>query len=273
MTVVAEHEDEPQSSVAISTADPNSGAVPTNSGRNDTELEPDVSSSPATGPAPAVTSEGGASPGEDPPPEQPGTADPPAAGDAEVPPASAEEVAAREAAALERAEALKKEGNELFGRGQWDEAAAKYNAALDEAPASCSAQRSVYFSNLGAANIKQGAFAAAVQHCTAALELEPGYQKALMRRCEAFERLDELDHALTDAKKLLELDPDSAWARAKVAALQPVVDERTEKLKAEMLGKLKDLGNSILGKFGMSVDNFKFDKDPNSGSYSVRFER
>jgi hypothetical protein len=31
----------------------------------------------------------------------------------------------------------------------------------------------------------------------------------------------------------------------------------TEKKKEEVLGGLKDLGNSILGKFGMSLDNFK----------------
>ncbi len=59
-----------------------------------------------------------------------------------------------------------------------------------------------------------------------------GRAQALMRRCEAFERLDDLDHALADARKLLEADPSSAWARAKVAALEPVVAERTEKLKA-----------------------------------------
>ena len=39
-----------------------------------------------------------------------------------------------------------------------------------------------------------------------------------------------------------------------------MVAERHEKLKNEMFGKLKDLGNSILGRFGMSVDQFKAEK-------------
>lgn len=39
-----------------------------------------------------------------------------------------------------------------------------------------------------------------------------------------------------------------------------------------MLGKLKDLGDSILGKFGLSTNNFKFDQQE-GGGYSMRFER
>jgi hypothetical protein len=44
-------------------------------------------------------------------------------------------------------------------------------------------------------------------------------------------------------------------------------------MKEEVLGKLKDLGNSVLSNFGMSLDNFKMDKDPNTGGYSIRFEQ
>jgi hypothetical protein len=37
-------------------------------------------------------------------------------------------------------------------------------------------------------------------------------------------------------------------------------------------GKLKDLGNTVLGKFGMSLDNFKMVQQPD-GTYSVNFQQ
>ncbi|PWA67777.1 acetyltransferase A, auxiliary subunit [Artemisia annua] len=44
-------------------------------------------------------------------------------------------------------------------------------------------------------------------------------------------------------------------------------------LFTDEIRKLKDMGNSILGRFGMSVDNFKAVKDPNTGSYSISFQQ
>lgn len=40
-----------------------------------------------------------------------------------------------------------------------------------------------------------------------------------------------------------------------------------------LAGKLKDLGNTVLGKFGMSLDNFKAVQDPSTGSYSINFQQ
>ena len=41
-----------------------------------------------------------------------------------------------------------------------------------------------------------------MQDATAALQLEPGYVKALMRRSAAYEQLDDLEHALADSEKV-----------------------------------------------------------------------
>jgi hypothetical protein len=101
----------------------------------------------------------------------------------------------------------------------------------------------------------------------------------------------------TDYKRVVELEPGNAAAQAKVAVLTPRVEEERQKQMQEMLGlccacalepppwrlrrgggggragKLKDLGNLVLGKFGLSTDNFKMEKDPSTGSYSVSFAK
>ena len=47
-------------------------------------------------------------------------------------------------------------------------------------------------------------------------------------------------------------------------------EERMTKMKDEALGKLKQLGNSILGNFGMSLDNFNMKQDEKTGSWNIR---
>ena len=38
------------------------------------------------------------------------------------------------------------------------------------------------------------------------------------------------------------------------------------------MGQLKDMGNKVLGWFGMSVDDFGFEQDPATGSYSINMK-
>lgn len=66
------------------------------------------------------------------------------------------------------------------------------------------------------------------------------------------------------------------WADAHVltvSGLQPARSMFPCAWQDEMLGKLKDLGNSLLGKFGLSVDNFKAVKDEKTGGYSISFQQ
>lgn len=82
-----------------------------------------------------------------------------------------------------------------------------------------------------------------------------------------------MDECFSDYNKVVEIEPTHVEARAQVARLKPIIDERNEKLKAEMMGKLKDLGNMILKPFGLSTNNFQLQQDPNTGSYSVNFNQ
>jgi len=130
----------------------------------------------------------------------------------------------------------------------------------------------VYHSNRAACLLKLEQFEPAVEDCSAALELDAGYVKALGRRAQAYEKLDKLTEAVADAKAIAELDATSRAAKTNVERLEKLEAEKLEREKEEMLGKLKDLGNMFLGNFGMSLDNFKATKDESTGSYNISYE-
>lgn len=131
----------------------------------------------------------------------------------------------------------------------------------------------VYYCNRAAAYLHLHQSEEAAHDCDIALLLNPHYLKALGRRATAHENLGKTDAALSDVQSALALDATNRELRQRRDRLQKLEDERLEKLKAETFDKLKDLGNSILGNFGLSMDNFKAEKDPNTGSYSISFQQ
>ncbi|CAA7033158.1 unnamed protein product [Microthlaspi erraticum] len=176
--------------------------------------------------------------------------------------------------ALEDTNEAKMEGNKLFGNGLYEEALSKYELSLhfaQESPESLEL-RSICHSNRAICYLKLCKYAEAIKECTKAIELNPSYTKALVRRAEAHEKLEHFEEALDDLKKILELDPSNDQARRGIRRLEPLIAQKQEKMKEEAIAKLKEMGNTILGKFGMSVDNFKSVKDPNTGSYSFSFQ-
>ncbi|KAG1755086.1 TPR-like protein [Suillus paluster] len=148
-----------------------------------------------------------------------------------------------------------------------------------ELEAECAKARAVLNANIGACLVKLGDYSGAVESCTQSLLNDPHYVKALQRRAASNEQLDtwsSLTQAQEDYKSLLELlpptSPQVAQTKRSLQLLEPRQQAAQKKEMAEMAGKLKNLGNTILGNFGLSTDNFKF--EPNGqGGYSMNFVR
>lgn len=107
--------------------------------------------------------------------------------------------------------------------------------------------------------------------------------KLLMRRAKAKAELGtwaNLQGADEDYRTLLSptmqgfLSPtDLKSVKEASKVLTPRLNEAKEREMGEMMDKLKGLGNSVLGMFGMSTDNFQFVKDEKSGGYSMNFNQ
>ncbi|KAE8889846.1 hypothetical protein PF005_g3185 [Phytophthora fragariae] len=176
---------------------------------------------------------------------------------------------------VKKASKAKDLGNKFFARGSLLDAIECYTTALKLCPTEdeYAYNRAVYFSNRAACLLRLGRTEESVDDCTQAVTLSPTYVKALLRRAEALEKLEKLEDALADYDAVLKIDPTVRSAVKGHERLQKVVHERQEKMKAEMLDKLKGFGNTILGKFGLSTDNFQMVQDPATGSYSINFQQ
>jgi hypothetical protein len=107
--------------------------------------------------------------------------------------------------------------------------------------------------------------------------------KLLMRRAKAKTELagwSNLQAADEDYRVLLSptmepaLSPtDKKSVMESTRALGPKLNQAKDQEMAEMMGKLKGLGNSFLKPFGLSTENFKFEQDAKTGGYSMNFDQ
>lgn len=79
--------------------------------------------------------------------------------------------------------------------------------------------------------------ALAVASLDRAITLWPEYLKAVARRAALNEQLSNLDEALRDYNIVLQLSPGHREAGQAVFRLPPLIEERNEKLKQEMMGE------------------------------------
>lgn len=243
-----------------------------------------------------------------------------------------------EASLLAESNSIKGSGNQLFGKGSFENAIQTYDRALSSCPNYLDYEIGVLRSNISACHLKLQEWKAAVESATKGLEclerLEPLPQqkKAPARKQDGTEELEDenadgveevddtveqrienlqksgrtLDEVRKLQVKLLTrrakgrteqggwsnlqgADEDyrillsttmlptlSSTDRSQVTQsarlLGPKLNEAKEREMAEMMDKLKGLGNSILKPFGLSTNNFKFVKDENTGGYSMNFD-
>lgn len=112
-----------------------------------------------------------------------------------------------------------------------------------------------------------------IDQCTYAIELDPCYVKAYLRRADSHESLGAARAALADYKKCTELDPTLKEALAGQARVGPAATEEERKQLDELKSAFGGLANKFLGMFGMSTENFQMIQDPSSGGYSVNFKQ
>lgn len=182
---------------------------------------------------------------------------------------SEEEIERRRVESIE----LKSEGNKYFRENLFEKSIELYTKALDVCPLQLSNERSVIYANRSAAKIHCNQLNEALEDSNSAIDLNPTYVKALLRRAQIYHQMkDKLDEALKDYQSVLELDPKCAEALVASNELKVEINERNEKLKTEMMSKLKDLGNLVLRPFGLSTDNFKMTQNDQTGGYSLNFQ-
>jgi len=170
------------------------------------------------------------------------------------------------------AEEIKAKANDLFKNGMAEKAIELYTDALNIMPLANTKERAILYANRAAAKIQLGSKKSAISDCDKSLDLWPGYVRCLLRRAKLHEGEDNLDEALADFKCVNEIDPGQKDALEAMVRLAPLIEEKNERLKTEVVGKLKDLGNMILKPFGLSTSNFQMVKDPNTGGYSINMK-
>ncbi|KAM0868261.1 hypothetical protein ACQ4PT_041439 [Festuca glaucescens] len=110
---------------------------------------------------------------------------------------------------LRSAHELKEEGNRLFQSRDYPGALRQYELALRLAPRG-HPDRAVFHSNRAACllQLRPVDHKAVAEECSLALQAEPRFPRALLRRARALEALGRYELALADTLALLALDPD-----------------------------------------------------------------
>jgi stress-induced-phosphoprotein 1 len=128
-----------------------------------------------------------------------------------------------------KAEEAKQRGNEFFRAKEWGEAVREYEEAVKRAPKNASIRN-----NLAAALCRIMDFNGAKRQIEVALELDPKYVKAWVRKGDIEVLMKENHKAMASYKKGLELDPDNKACKDGLYKVSSMVGQaQTEEEKQE----------------------------------------
>jgi tetratricopeptide (TPR) repeat protein len=122
--------------------------------------------------------------------------------------------------------------------------------------------------------------AALARHQRTHAQVQKIRTKALLRRGKArlemggWASLQGAFEDYTQVNRMPGLTPlDQKTVQGVLHTLPAQLEEAKRQEMADMMGKLKSLGNGILKPFGLSTDNFNFVKDEATGGYSMQFNK
>ncbi|KII63169.1 Tetratricopeptide repeat protein 1 [Thelohanellus kitauei] len=103
--------------------------------------------------------------------------------------------------------ALKAEGNRYYAACEYDFALNNYMNALELTDESMNHEKAVLQANVGQVYFKMNDHKSAIYHTSKAIDLEPTYLKAILRRANMYELNEDFEHAINDHELALKLDP------------------------------------------------------------------
>ena len=166
----------------------------------------------------------------------------------------------------------RKNAGVLYKNGEYIQALNTYNLLLKDAKkAELKEQCCILNCNRGICFNKLNEYDKALESFKDALKYNKDYSKALCNKMLLLNKKEEYLEAYEDFKRLKTLDY-NLWEnyRNLEGELSYKAEIQKKKMTDEMLGKLKDMGNTILGKFGLSLNNFQM--TPNGqGGYSIQY--
>ena len=166
----------------------------------------------------------------------------------------------------------RKNAGVLYKNGEYLQALNTYSLLLKDAKrAELKEQCCILNCNKGICFNKLNEYDKALESFKEALKYNKDYSKALCNKMLLLNKKEEYLEAYEDFKRLKTLDY-NLWEnyRNLEGELNYKAEIQKKKMTDEMLGKLKDMGNTILGKFGLSLNNFQM--TPNGqGGYSIQY--